>query len=80
MKFIAAGFDPTDLKRGIDVAVDSVVARLKENARKITSDQEIAQVTTISANGDPAIGRDELACATNTMMLFWRHPLPIRCP
>jgi chaperonin GroEL len=56
MKFVAAGFDPMDLKRGIDVAVDSVVARLKENSRKITSDQEIAQVATISANGDPAIG------------------------
>ncbi|HJW55463.1 MAG TPA: chaperonin GroEL [Burkholderiaceae bacterium] len=56
MKFVAAGFDPMDLKRGIDTAVDCVVARLKENSREIHSNQEIAQVGTISANGDLAIG------------------------
>ena len=56
MKFVAAGFDPMDLKRGIDAAVESIVARLKENSRKISSNQEIAQVGTISANGDMAIG------------------------
>lgn len=56
MKFVAAGFDPMDLKRGIDAAVDCVVARLKENSREINSNQEIAQVGTISANGDLAIG------------------------
>lgn len=56
MRYVAAGFDPMDLKRGIDAAVDSVVARLHENSRKISSDDEIAQVGTISANGDKAIG------------------------
>ncbi|MBK4737596.1 chaperonin GroEL [Noviherbaspirillum pedocola] len=56
MKFVAAGFDPMDLKRGIDAAVNAVVARLKEDSRKVATSQEIAQVGTISANGDPAIG------------------------
>jgi chaperonin GroEL len=56
MKFVAAGLDPMDLKRGIDAAVDQVVARLKENSRKLDSSQEIAQVGAISANGDMAIG------------------------
>lgn len=56
MKFVAAGFDPMDLKRGIEAAVAAVVARLKENSREVAASQEIAQVGTISANGDPAIG------------------------
>ncbi len=56
MKYVAAGIDPMDLKRGVDAAVDAVVARLNENSRKIESSQEIAQVGTISANGDTAIG------------------------
>lgn len=56
MRFVAAGLDPMDLKRGIDAAADAVVARLKENSRKIDSSQEIAQVGAISANGDTAIG------------------------
>ncbi len=56
MKYVVAGFDPMDLKRGIDAAVDAVIARLNANSRKITSGQEIAQVGTISANGDTAIG------------------------
>lgn len=56
MKFVAAGFDPMDLKRGIDTAVDTIVTRLKENSRAIGSSQEIAQVGTVSANGDTAIG------------------------
>jgi chaperonin GroEL len=49
--------NPMDLKRGIDKAVDAVVAELKANARKVTSNDEIAQVGTISANGDSEIGR-----------------------
>jgi chaperonin GroEL len=56
MKFVAAGFDPMDLKRGIDAAVDAVVAELKKNSRPCGSSQEIAQVGTISANGDASIG------------------------
>ncbi|KPH06172.1 chaperonin GroEL (plasmid) [Rhizobium acidisoli] len=56
-KAVASGMNPMDLKRGIDIAVDAVVKELKTNARKITSNSEIAQVGTISANGDEEIGR-----------------------
>ena len=56
-KAVASGMNPMDLKRGIDKAVDAVVAELKTNARKITRNDEIAQVGTISANGDAEIGR-----------------------
>ena len=56
-KAVAAGMNPMDLKRGIDLAVDALVARLKKNARNISNNAEIAQVGTISANGDPTIGR-----------------------
>ncbi|WP_112949882.1 chaperonin GroEL [Rhizobium sp. AN80A] len=56
-KAVASGMNPMDLKRGIDIAVDAVVRELKTNARKITSNSEIAQVGTISANGDEEIGR-----------------------
>ncbi|MCC2690288.1 MAG: chaperonin GroEL [Rhizobiaceae bacterium] len=56
-KAVAAGMNPMDLKRGIDRAVEAVVAELKANARAVTRNDEIAQVGTISANGDPEIGR-----------------------
>ena len=56
-KAVAAGMNPMDLKRGIDKAVDAVVSELKSNARKVTRNDEIAQVGTISANGDAEIGR-----------------------
>ncbi len=56
-KAVAAGMNPMDLKRGIDLAVDSVVEELKKNSKKITSNDEIAQVGTISSNGDQEIGR-----------------------
>jgi chaperonin GroEL len=56
-KAVAAGMNPMDLKRGIDLAVEAVVKDLKGHARKITSNDEIAQVGTISANGDREIGR-----------------------
>jgi chaperonin GroEL len=56
-KAVASGMNPMDLKRGIDKAVDAVVAELKGNARKVTRNDEIAQVGTISANGDAEIGR-----------------------
>ncbi|HZJ12865.1 MAG TPA: chaperonin GroEL, partial [Methyloceanibacter sp.] len=54
---VAAGMNPMDLKRGIDRAVEAIVAELKKNARKVASNVEIAQIGTISANGDPEIGR-----------------------
>jgi chaperonin GroEL len=56
-KAVASGTNPMDLKRGIDKAVDAIVAELKTKARKVTKNDEIAQVGTISANGDPEIGR-----------------------
>ncbi|GAA4165546.1 chaperonin GroEL [Shinella granuli] len=56
-KAVASGMNPMDLKRGIDLAVDAVVKELKANARKISKNAEIAQVGTISANGDAEIGR-----------------------
>jgi chaperonin GroEL len=56
-KFVAAGMNPMDLKRGVDLAVEAVVNNLKSHARKVTSNDEIAQVATISANGDTEIGR-----------------------
>ncbi|KRQ95959.1 chaperonin GroEL [Bradyrhizobium valentinum] len=56
-KAVAAGMNPMDLKRGIDLAAEAVVEDLKRNSKKITSNDEIAQVGTISANGDAEIGR-----------------------
>jgi chaperonin GroEL len=61
-KAVAAGMNPMDLKRGIDLAVETVVEELKRNSKKVTSNSEIAQVGTISANGDKEIG-DYLAKA-----------------
>jgi chaperonin GroEL len=56
VKAVAAGMNPMDLKRGIDMAVEKVVSDLKQRAKAVTSTQEIAQVGTISANGDSEIG------------------------
>jgi chaperonin GroEL len=56
-KAVAAGLNPMDLKRGVDLGVEAVVADLKKNAKKVTSTAETAQVGTISANGDASIGK-----------------------
>src|ERR1700685_4219845 len=56
-KAVAAGMNPMDLKRGVDLAVEAAVANLQKNSKKVTSNEEIAQVGTISANGDAEIGR-----------------------
>src|SRR6202158_2070394 len=56
-KAVAAGMNPMDLKRGVDLAIEAVVADLQKNSKKVTSNDEIAQVGTISANGDQEIGR-----------------------
>src|SRR5918912_925814 len=56
-KAVAAGLNPMDLKRGIDTAVEAVVADLKQCSRKVSTNDEIAQVGTISANGDTEIGQ-----------------------
>src|SRR3974390_3469222 len=55
-KAVAAGMNPMDLKRGVDLAVDAIVEDLKKNSKKVTSNEEITQVGTISANGDKEIG------------------------
>ncbi|MBB2969745.1 chaperonin GroEL [Mesorhizobium sp. RMAD-H1] len=55
-KAVAAGMNPMDLKRGIDLAVNEVVADLVKKAKKIKTSEEVAQVGTISANGDSSIG------------------------
>ncbi|MGE0108559.1 MAG: chaperonin GroEL [Bdellovibrionales bacterium] len=55
-KAIAAGMNPMDLKRGIDAAVEKIIADLAERAKKVANKTEIAQVGTISANGDTEIG------------------------
>ena len=56
-KAVAAGMNPMDFKRGVDLAVEAVVADLQKNSKQVTSNQEIAQVGTISANGDAEIGQ-----------------------
>ena len=56
-KAVAAGMNPMDLKRGIDLAVEAVVEDLKKNSKKVTSNEEIAHVGTIAANGDVVIGK-----------------------
>ncbi len=64
MKYVAAGMNPMDLKRGIDKAVDAVVMELQQLAKPCQTSKEIAQVATISANGDVGIG-DIIAQAMN---------------
>jgi chaperonin GroEL len=55
-KSVAAGMNPMDLKRGIDMAAEWVMDELKDRSRKVSTSEEIAQVGTVSANGDRAIG------------------------
>jgi chaperonin GroEL len=57
MKSVAAGMNPMDLKRGIDLATAKVVEHIKNAAREVTDSDEVAQVGTVSANGESAIGR-----------------------
>ncbi len=57
VKSVAAGMNPMDLKRGIDLAVEAAVEDIKARAKKITGTDEVAQVGTISANGDKSIGK-----------------------
>jgi chaperonin GroEL len=56
VKAVAAGLNPMDLKRGIDIAVAAIVAEVKARSRKVATNKEIAQIGTISANGDAEIG------------------------
>jgi len=56
MKAVAAGMNPMDLRRGVDLAVEAVVKDIKERAKPVKTNDEIAQVGTVSANGDRAVG------------------------
>jgi chaperonin GroEL len=56
-KSVAAGANPMDVKRGIDLAVNAVVSELKAKSKKLTSNDEVAQIGTVSANGDREIGK-----------------------
>ena len=56
-KSVAAGANPMDLKRGVDQAVHAIVEQLKSKSKKVTNNEEIAQVGTVSANGDTEIGK-----------------------
>ena len=57
LKLVAAGMNPMDLKRGIDIAVTAVVKDIERRSKKVQSSEEIAQIGTIAANGDKAIGK-----------------------
>ncbi|MCB9958790.1 MAG: chaperonin GroEL [Rhodospirillaceae bacterium] len=57
VKSVAAGMNPMDLRRGIDLAVEAVIADVKTRSRKVETNAEVAQVGTISANGDADVGR-----------------------
>ena len=64
-KAVAAGLNPMDLKRGIDLAIEAVVADLETRTSKISTNEEVAQVGTLSANGEAEIG-DMIACLLYT--------------
>jgi chaperonin GroEL len=57
LKLVAAGMNPMDLKRGIDIAVTAVVKDIERRAKKVQSSEEIAQIATIASNGDKSIGK-----------------------
>ncbi len=56
LKLVAAGLNPMDLKRGVDIAVAAVVKDIEQRAKKVQSSEEIAQIGTIASNGDKAVG------------------------
>jgi len=55
-KAVAAGMNPMDLKRGIDLAVDAVISEISKRSKKVKTNEEISQIGTISANGDAEVG------------------------
>jgi chaperonin GroEL len=57
LKLVAAGMNPMDLKRGIDLAAAAVVKEIERRSKKVQSSEEIAQVATVSANGDKSVGK-----------------------
>ena len=57
MKSVAAGMNPMDLKRGVDLATDAIVNELQKKSKAIKTDKEVAQVGTIASNGDSEVGK-----------------------
>ena len=57
MKSVAAGMNPMDLKRGVDLATDAVVSEIQKKSKAIKTDKEVAQVGTIASNGDSEVGK-----------------------
>ena len=57
MKFVAAGMNPMDLKRGVDLAVDAIVSEIQKKSKVIKTDKEVSQVGTIASNGDAEVGK-----------------------
>jgi len=76
-KAVAAGMNPMDLKRGIDLAVADVVKDLQAKAKKISTSEEVAQVGTISANGDKQVG---LSCAQAMQKVANQCSIPLEEP
>jgi chaperonin GroEL len=56
-KAVAAAMNPMDIKRGIDIAVSAIIAHIRKHSRRVSTNEEIAQIGTISANGDREIGQ-----------------------
>ena len=80
-KAVAAGMNPMDLKRGIDLAVDAVVTHIEKSAKKVKTNEEISQVGTISANGDADVGRmisQAMEKVGNEGVIRWRRPRVLR--
>ena len=73
LKSVAAGMNPMDLKRGIDKAVVAIAAEIKSISKKVTTNDEIAQVGTISANGDAEVG----AMIAKAMAKVGKAPVPV---
>ena len=76
-KAVAAGMNPMDLKRGVDLAVEAVIAELQKKSKKISTSAEVAQVGTISANGEKEIGRQ--IAETRARFLLTVPSLSERC-
>ena len=59
LKYVTAGMNPMDIKRGIDKAVEHVISKLKSSSKKVKANEEVAQVGTISANGEKSYRRHD---------------------
>ena len=73
LKYVTAGMNPMDIKRGIDKAVEHVIEKLKSSSKKVKANEEVAQVGTISANGEKSIG-DMISKAMKKLVMI--QPVP----